>query len=88
MKIRCSALPKIMTSPVGKSNLDLYNDAVEKINVLKEKCENAKNKETATFKKDFEKLHELRENLHILEAKKDKITLSETAKNYINKLGS
>jgi len=83
MNLRASALPKLMTAPVGKSNMDIYNDAIEKAKALKDKCEGAKNKETATYKKDLDKLTLLERELPNLEAKKDKIQLSETAKSYI-----
>jgi hypothetical protein len=86
MNLRASALPKLMTAPVGRSNMDIYNDAIDKAKALKEKCENAKNKETATFKKDLEKLTFLEKELPNLEAKKDKIQLSETAKSYIKQI--
>lgn len=83
-KCRCSAIGKIMTNPQGKSNYDLYVEALEKLEALQlrlvnfkdQKCKSAVEIETNTIPRIKELISELR-------LVKDKKELSKTCKQYL-----
>ena len=70
-KIRCSAIGKIMSDPVGKSNLQKYNEQLEKVEGLRKRLTELKPTtktyqeiETIKLPKALEELNELNKVKH------------------------
>lgn len=84
-KCRASAAGILLSDPIGKSNLEKYNDAVQKVEDYKKKLVEFKNKncKTAIQIRD-EKLPDAIKLVSELFPIKDKIELSESVKEYIH----
>lgn len=83
-KIRCSAIGKIMSEPVGKSNLQKYNEQLDKVEGLKKRLTELK-PTTKTYQKiEKIKLPEALEELNELEKVKHDVNLSETCKKHLH----
>lgn len=84
-KCRASAAGILLSDPIGKSNLEKYNDAVQKVADYEKRLSEFKDKscKTAIQIRD-EKLPQAILLVNELEAIKDEIELSETAKEYIH----
>lgn len=80
---RCSSLGYIMTEPLGKSNLDKYNDEVAKLAKLKAEYEAISNKETKTAKNKLAAISKSESEVARLLLLKDEIILSETCKKHL-----
>lgn len=84
-KCRASAAGLLLTDPTGKSNLEKYNDAVQKVEDLKKRLYEFKDKTCKTaIQIETEKLPETILLVKELELIKDKVEISETAKGYIH----
>lgn len=82
-KIRASGAGQIMTDPKGKSNLQLYYDAKEKLKSLENQYENFKNKECKTALEIINfKIPETKKNIEVLNLERNKIQLSDTSKTF------
>lgn len=83
-KVRASCGGKIMTDAKGKSNLELFNEANEKLSSLKTRLDGFKNKECkSALDIQNNKIPETQNIIEELEKVKDKKKLSETCKIYL-----
>lgn len=83
-KIRASKAGAIMTEPQGKSNLQLYTEAVDSLNTKKRQYNDLKTKDGVQGTKWLKEIGELEILIPELEKVKDTITLSETCKQYLS----
>lgn len=81
--IRCSALPLVMTEPVGKSNLQRYTEAVQKLSDTQGRYAALKTKDGKMGEKYVKAMAELELLIPELEKVKDDEILSETCKSYL-----
>lgn len=81
--IRCSALPMIMTEAVGKSNLQRYTDAVQRLSDTQGRFAALKTKDGKMGEKYLKTMSELEVLIPGLEKVKDEEILSETCKSYL-----
>jgi len=82
-KIRASGAGQIMTNPTGKSNLEKYIEACDKVLSLQIQYEGFKNKECKSAIEILKvKLPDTKKLIAELEPIKDKKELSETSKTY------
>lgn len=82
-KARCSAIGKIMSEPQTKHPKQVYLDHIDRIVDLENKIDSAKNKETATYKKQCDTLDELRGKTDLLKLNSERIHLSKTCIEYV-----
>lgn len=83
-KCRCHAIGKIMTEPKGKSNMDLYIEAKEKLKSLETRLDSFKDKSCKTAVEiETNTIPKTKELITKLSLVKDKKELSETAKQYL-----
>lgn len=83
-KARCSRLGQIMTNPTGKTNLDLYNDEVEKLSKFKIQYDAFKNKECKSAVEIItQKIPNTEIRIKELELIKDVVMLSSTCISYL-----
>jgi len=83
-KIRASAAGKLMTNPTGKSNLEKYNEACDKLVSLELKYEAFANKQCKTALKTLnEDIPNCKKLISELELIKDKKEISQTAKTFV-----
>lgn len=83
-KCRASKGGILTTNPQGKSNIDKLYDAKDKLKVLTERYEAAKNKNAKTFVEiKEEKIPEIKNEIERLERIKDVRELSESTKSYV-----
>lgn len=80
---RCSSLGYIMTEPLGKSNLEKYNDEVAKLAKLKAEYEGIANKETKTAANKLAAIAKSESEVARLELVKHEVVLSETCKKHL-----
>lgn len=84
-KIRASASCQITTNPTGKSNLEKYNDAIDKLLSLELQYETFKNKECKSAIEILsEKIPVTKKLISELETIKDKVELSQTTITYVH----
>lgn len=81
--IRCSALPMLMTEPQGKTNLQRYTEAVQKLSDTQSKYAALKTKDGKLGLKYLKTMDELDLLIPELEKVKDEEVLSETCKSYL-----
>lgn len=83
-KCRCSAIGKIMTNPQGKTNIEKYNEAVDKLASLETRLTTFKKQDckSALDIKD-NKIPAVKQEIADLELIKDKKELSETCKSFL-----
>ena len=81
--IRCSALPMIMTEATGKSNLQRYTDAVQKLSATQANYDKLQKKDGKMGLKYVQTISELNEAIPELEKVKDEEVLSETCKSHL-----
>ncbi len=72
-----------MTNPRGKTNLELYNDAVEELREENEKYAAIGNKDTKTAQKKYDKIEAMPAKIEELAKVKDEEILSDTCKTYL-----
>lgn len=83
-KCRCSAIGKIMTESKGKSNLELYFEAKDKLSKLNIRLKEFKNQECkSAIDILYNKIPDVEKLISELELIKDKKELSETCKQYL-----
>lgn len=83
-KARCSAIGKIMTNPIGKTNLEKYNDAVNKLADLRTRLCGFKNRECkSAIEIELKTIPNTKALIAELELVKDKKELSETCKQHL-----
>jgi hypothetical protein len=81
--IRCHALGSIMSPAKGKTPQELYESAVDSLELNEQKYQAFKNKECKSAIETLDKVNKLKVEIPILEANKDEIVLSETCKSYL-----
>jgi hypothetical protein len=81
--IRCSALPMIMTEPTGKSNLQRYTEAKEKLSATQANYDKLIKKDGKMGLKYAQTISELTVSIPELEKVKDEEILSETCKSHL-----
>lgn len=86
IKIRCSSLGRIMSSPQGKSNLEKYNEAVESLEKYKFEYAEIKNKETKAAQKKLEQVVKTEALVAQLYLVNNEVNLSETCKKELIKV--
>lgn len=83
-KCRCSCIGKIMTNPTGKSNMDKYLDATEKLKDLGTRLDGFKNKTCkSALEIENNTIPKTKKIIEELESIKHKKELSETCKTYL-----
>lgn len=85
-QFRCSSLGSIMTEPREKSPLVKYNEALGKLDEMRLKYADTKNKETKTAQNLLEKIGQQEELVWSLNQIKDLPHLSETVKTYLKEV--
>lgn len=81
--IRCHALGNIMSPAKGKTPLEHYESALESLELNQAKYEAFKNKECKSALETLQRIESLKQEIPILEQRKDEIVLSETCKSYL-----
>lgn len=81
--IRCSALPMVMTEPSGKSNLQRYTDAIQRLSDTQGRYAALKTKDGKMGEKYLKTIGELEISIPELEKVKYDEILSETCKSYL-----
>ena len=80
---RASSIGHIMTEPQGKSNYEIWQDAVLSLKKTEESYNNLKNKDGKMGIGYLEKIAKLRNDIPELEKVKDLVKLSETTKTHL-----
>lgn len=83
IKFRCSSLGHLMTEPIGKSNMQKWDDAKEYAAKLAAEYHQLANKETKTAAKLLERMEKATKEAIELHKTKDVVNLSESTKTHL-----